>query len=425
MGKRTRLRQRLLLTVASAIPLLGWGFSGRIWHEGPPLLQGRYFHAAAATSTGLVFVYGGWIEEAPHYVRTSAVSEKGLLILDPSMHEWRYGSNPPPHHHRGVVHFYRSYVEVGRKPIKVPDQESVVSEDSLPNEAPFAGSDGRDRVYWFSPIGPVYFDAGTLTWGQPDGPVLHNITADWTKRVDRENSMSGWLRHSGATATGPDGRLYLTGGRGRGFDDPDQKEQVLDVLEIYDPTTDSWTTGAPMQHPRQFHSSAFGADGRLYVFGGCAGKGGGVEISSKPEVQAISALELSQQARSVREVEVYDPATNHWEERAPMPTPRQLLSATAGLDGLIYVIGGERAYGHVAEDMVETYNPATDTWADGPSLRRPLEGHASTRTPDGRIWVTGGVSPGPGLFEPVRLLRGDHEGAQESVEILETAPVAK
>jgi len=74
---------------------------------------------------------------------------------------------------------------------------------------------------------------------------------------------------------------------------------------------------------------------------------------------------------------------------------------------------------------VETYNPATDTWADGPSLRRPLEGHASTRTPDGRIWVTGGVSPGPGLFEPVRLLRGDHEGAQESVEILETAPVAK
>jgi hypothetical protein len=52
--------------------------------------------------------------------------------------------------------------------------------------------------------------------------------------------------------------------------------------------------------------------------------------------------------------EVYDPATETWEPKVSMPTPRMGMQANV-VDGKIYVIGGNSSANKV-------YNPATDSW---------------------------------------------------------------
>jgi N-acetylneuraminic acid mutarotase len=64
----------------------------------------------------------------------------------------------------------------------------------------------------------------------------------------------------------------------------------------------------------------------------------------------------------------YDPAADSWRERRPMPTPRSELAA-ATLGGTLYTLGGRsgRGGGKVS-DCNEAYDPDSDVW----SARRPL-----------------------------------------------------
>ena len=64
-------------------------------------------------------------------------------------------------------------------------------------------------------------------------------------------------------------------------------------------------------------------------------------------------------------VEVYDPATNTWSTKAPMPTPRNNLAATA-LNGKIYAIGGWS--GTANTNVVEVYDPTSNTWSSAAPL---------------------------------------------------------
>lgn len=60
--------------------------------------------------------------------------------------------------------------------------------------------------------------------------------------------------------------------------------------------------------------------------------------------------------------EVYDPVTDTWASRAPMPTGRRWMAASA-INGKIYVIGGAIEgfeKGHPGVKRVMEYNPAYD-----------------------------------------------------------------
>ncbi len=57
--------------------------------------------------------------------------------------------------------------------------------------------------------------------------------------------------------------------------------------------------------------------------------------------------------------EMYDPSTNSWIDKAPMPTARGFLS-TAVVNDTIYAIGGGYPY---SKKKVEAYDPLTDTWS--------------------------------------------------------------
>jgi N-acetylneuraminic acid mutarotase len=103
--------------------------------------------------------------------------------------------------------------------------------------------------------------------------------------------------------------------------------------------------------------------GRIYVFGG------GVNDAADRGV-----------------VEAYDPVTDTWTIKRPMPTPR-VHTSVGVIGGLIYVVGGWMyEIGTVA--TVDAYDPATDTWISKASL--PEIRSAKIAVIDGMLYAIGG-----------------------------------
>ncbi len=138
------------------------------------------------------------------------------------------------------------------------------------------------------------------------------------------------------------------------------------LVEVYNPTTDTWTTAASMPTGRQDIGAAV-LNGHLYAVGGW-----------NPALTASGELAV---------VEVYDPGTNTWTTKAPMPTARSLFGAAVN-GGLFYAIGGVDADDTVL-GTVEKYDPATNTWSTGPPLPTPRVGFAA-HTANGVIYAIGG-----------------------------------
>ncbi|UVT16508.1 MAG: galactose oxidase [Nitrospira sp.] len=163
-----------------------------------------------------------------------------------------------------------------------------------------------------------------------------------------------------------DGKIYAVGG----FEKPSlgnvMNFAITPSVEVYDPATDRWTSKAAM--PVGLHHVGIGvAGGRLYVIGGYSKSG----MSVWNPVAATYA---------------YDPATDTWIERAPMPTARGALSVTE-CEGKLYAIGGYDRKANSA--AVEVYDPVGNVWATAASLPTPRD-HLATVTVAGKIYAIGG-----------------------------------
>ena len=160
------------------------------------------------------------------------------------------------------------------------------------------------------------------------------------------------------------GKMYVLGGFGVGGNAPG-------LVVEYDPVADRWTRKKDM--PIKVHHQAQAPlNGKLYVFGGCL-KG----ISGEAGVQ--NAWE-------------YDPGADAWRAIAQMPVKRCSAIAEA-VAGKIYVIGGleplENGQGTRVSGRNEVYDPATDTWTS----RSPMpttRNHAFSGAVNGKIYVIGG-----------------------------------
>ncbi len=122
------------------------------------------------------------------------------------------------------------------------------------------------------------------------------------------------------------GKLYVAAGRTtqRGF-------RNLNVLEIYDPATDTWRREAPAPTARSGVAMA-AWNGVLYLFGGEA-----------PD-------------RIFDQTEAYNPATDAWTTPAPMPTGRHGMGA-AVLAGAIFVVGGGPEPGFSFSSVNQRFTP--------------------------------------------------------------------
>jgi hypothetical protein len=102
------------------------------------------------------------------------------------------------------------------------------------------------------------------------------------------------------------------------------------------------------------------------------------------------------------QLEVYDPASNGWTTKAPLPNAGVRRAAGAVLRGQLFVVGGERLNdtGTVALRRTIAYDPVADAWTSRAALPTPRVGLGASRVfLDGepRLQVVGGNRPGNSL----------------------------
>lgn len=177
----------------------------------------------------------------------------------------------------------------------------------------------------------------------------------WTRRADMPTARA-W-----ATAGAIKGKCYVVGGGGSG----DSGSEI--AVEEYDPRNDSWRTRRSLPESRVGAASAV-VDGRLYVLGGSSI--GNWTAGGDPESFA------------------YDPVSNRWSTVADIPTPLNGVAAGV-IDGDIYVVGGSET-GLNLTDLVQRYNPVNDRWSRRARLPVPLA-YPAVSVVGGSLYVFGGL----------------------------------
>ena len=143
-----------------------------------------------------------------------------------------------------------------------------------------------------------------------------------------------------------DGKIYLIGGKEYSNISPNYAE--TDINEVYDPSTNSWSTQAPMPSAVYGYAAAV-VNGQIHIFGGLKSS---VVIGKNVFVDAN---------------QVFDPQTETWSQDVNLPAAASYGAAvaTTGFTAPImgYFVGGYYANGF--SDAVQVYNPDNDSWSPG------------------------------------------------------------
>ena len=92
----------------------------------------------------------------------------------------------------------------------------------------------------------------------------------WDPRTNRWTPAASprWVRKAHAAVRLPDGRVLITGGQLPVSPGRPEQEGILESVEMWDPQTNGWSEGRPLNVPRRGHAIAVLADGRVLVVGG-------------------------------------------------------------------------------------------------------------------------------------------------------------
>lgn len=171
------------------------------------------------------------------------------------------------------------------------------------------------------------------------------------------------------------GRIYFIGGRVPTSPDAAHINAHADTrrAEALDVRTGRWERVADAPTARNSAAAAV-IDDKIYVVGGR---------------QMIKGADGRQRPVNVATLEVYDPATDRWETRAPMPLAQGGLAAAA-YGGKLYAFGGEQFVPatKVFPDAW-VYDPKADRWTALPAMPTPRHGHGAAVVGK-RIFLMGG-----------------------------------
>jgi N-acetylneuraminic acid mutarotase len=211
--------------------------------------------------------------------------------------------------------------------------------------------------------GKIYVPGGVNAQGQATSTlfVYDPVGNAWFSKAPMP------IASSGGAAVAIAGKLYVLAtqpGEDQFFTGPTR-------LFRYDPATNSWTerASAPNHH---FRGAARAIDGKLYVAGGLT-----------------FYWDDAPRPRTWAQLDVYDPATNVWTTKAPMPAAR-FAAAGGVVNGKLYVAGGSKTGISPLVSTLEVYNPATNSWAaraDMPTARWDAAGGVV----NGVLYVLGGA----------------------------------
>ncbi len=408
-----------LAVLATSLLLASCALAEAEWREVAPLPEPRWFHGAGLGSDGNIYAFGGYVFDQKARRQEYGTKAFSLVVYDPAADVWRRGPVVPPHRVR--IKRFAGHTDIHGNHTRVPVEE-LGEGRAVPYELPMGGADQRGRIHWFGRVGPVVFDPAKGAWDQPPPPTWHQSERRY------EGPAPEYAHVNAATAVDPDGKFYLLGGLGgRIAEGGPQPYDLLTSLDIYDPATNTWSVASSMREGRQLFATTFGPDGRLYAFGGY-GHTGSITMQpgeSEASFEARGAEMEGKGRQALASVEAYDPETNTWQRRTPMPVGLEGMRAALGVDGRIYVVGGTRSYSNPdPQKDVYIYDPGTDSWSEGPPLHTARQGHTLVATPEGRIFAVGGTN-GHSVFHPRMIVGGASSkrgGPVASVEVLDTAP---
>ncbi len=165
--------------------------------------------------------------------------------------------------------------------------------------------------------------------------------------------------HNAGAADPATGKVYSVGGSSGG--------EILKSVYVYDPVTNSWSSTADMEHPREAPVARF-LDGKLYVVNGW-------------NLHGYPTPELG----------IYDPAADTWSEGPANPVPAGGGSASAVVDGKLYVVGGcTNGDCEYISSAVEVYDPATKSWSAAADYPHRVE-FAACGGIAGKLYCAGGI----------------------------------
>jgi N-acetylneuraminic acid mutarotase len=264
------------------------------WRAGAPMLK-PVRSAASAVHDGKIYVFGG---TSPENTTVNLVQE-----YDPAKNQWTMKAPMP------VASFDVAAHTIG------------------------------DRIYVLA----AYGAGGFMNQFMSYDPVLNQ----WETKAPKPT-----YRYEFASAVVA-GRIYVLGGQGTIDNGPwasGKPWAFKDLVEIYDPASNSWSSGQPA--PMLFSSAtSCTANGDIHVFDGTTG--------------ANSTLQSS--------ALIFHPGSNAWSTGSPTQQAKVAGSNCVSAGGNFYILGGTSSEGSAA-NSVRRYDPVGNTWT------------SPTRLPSSRYW---------------------------------------
>ena len=219
-----------------------------------------------------------------------------------------------------------------------------------------------DHVQSVELDGLVYYVGGLLGWPSPASGFVYVYNPTTNRFTTAAPMLHGRKRGAGAVAV-HDGKIYVAGGLHAGV--------AVPWFDVYDSATNSWAALPDMPEARDhFHGAVVGD--RFYAIGG-----------RRTSIDA-----------TVTANDAFDFTTGAWVRGlAPLPTARGGF-AVAVLGTEVLVIGGEgggRTFG-----VVESYDTVRNSWRTRASMPTPRHGVQAAVCDGGVFVAAGGRAQGGG-----------------------------
>jgi N-acetylneuraminic acid mutarotase len=238
-------------------------------------------------------------------------------------------------------------------------------------EGPLGDPNGGDDIVGWNNVASLGTGRNKLSAATDDNGLIYaiggasssNSQSDVVEQYDpatdtwsQVSSLGIGRRGLGVTKDN-NGLIYAIGGES-------SSNLQSDVVERYDPANDTWTTISSLPTARAFLSAATDGDGDVYAIAGDTGP------TSESKI-----------------VDKYDVSVGSWSSVAQTNNGNRFHGSTSDSNGNLYMIGGDNQ-----KDSVEKYDPANDTWTLVASLPTGQQNVAAVNT-KGFIYAVGGDYP--------------------------------
>jgi hypothetical protein len=227
-----------------------------------------------------------------------------------------------------------------------------------------------------------------------------------------------------------DGRVWLAGGETSAAASEGAGERVAQATtELWDPKTDSWSSGPALQTARAVHFGVRLASGRLVIGGGRDAEGERLheaelwerDLSRSVKTKSLTtsrewAIALAMRdggaiviggdpsEESAASTEMLSEETGEWRAAAPLPGIAELFAAATLQDGRVIASGGASRpawaneggvqYRPTAVSTTRLFDPTLRRWVPGSDMMSVRMEHGLVVLHDGRVLVTGGFRAG-------------------------------